>query len=157
MRPPSHQRAEEGRQEEWRGSADGPAATATDSADPGIMGTRVIHPGININVAARRHINAAPNWRGCLMHEPQTERAELSSLHIYDSRVCTWLFIYDGCLRTSAGLFYLKHLTLNNEAAGNYSCRSTSAWLSDMDRKMAAPSDVNLRTTFSQRHCSFIL
>lgn len=91
------------------------------------------------------------------MHEPQTERAELSSLHIYDSRVCTWLFIYDGCLRTSAGLFYLKHLTLNNEAAGNYSCRSTSAWLPDRDRKMAAASDVNLTTTFSQRHYSFIL
>lgn len=31
-------------------SADGPAATAADSADLGVMGTRVIHPEININV-----------------------------------------------------------------------------------------------------------
>lgn len=63
--------------------ADGPAATATDSADPGAMGTRVIHPGININVAARCHITAGPNWRGCLMHEPQTEREHnLAVLHV---------------------------------------------------------------------------
>lgn len=101
-------------------------------------GTRVIRPGININVATRC---CCPKPEGLL-----NAGAELGAFHIYDSRVCTWLFIYDGRLRTSAALFYLKHLSLNNEAAVNYT--------PDGGRKMAAPSDLNLQATFPQRRYS---
>lgn len=75
--------------------ADGPAATAADSADRGAMGTRVIHPGININVAARCRMTAAPNWRGCFVHERERNLAACTFMTPLFARAD--LFMTDDC------------------------------------------------------------